>query len=249
MSIPETQTDNWTCDALFNGRLAIRQARKGYRFSVDAVLLAGLTEAKAKDHIADLGTGCGVVPLIMAHRGMGRKFLGLELQDELARLAQWNVRENGYADRIEIIQMDLRDIGSTLSPRGYDLVVSNPPYRKTGSGRICPDVQRAVARHELSLSLKDVFRAASHLLRGKGRLALIYPATRLEHLMAVARQCRFSPKRLTMIHSRKSSPAVLVHMECLKEGGQELKVEPPLAIYRADGSFTRQMQRLYEAWK
>lgn len=236
-----------TRDTLFNGKLAVCQEKEGYRFSLDAVLLAGLTRIRTDDRVVELGTGCAVIPLVLAfRRKTDRRIVGIEIQPELARLARENVDENGMADRIAIREMDLRRVSSHFPPGGFDLVLSNPPYRKPGSGRISPNRQKAIARHELTATLADVFSAARFLLPDGGRIALIYPATRLGHLLRSALELSFSPKRLRIVYSYPGGPGRLVHLECIKGGGEEVNIEPPLYIYRTDGRYTDAMQELYE---
>lgn len=234
-----------TGDALFNGKLIVYQQKNGYRFSIDAVLLAGLTQVKAHDRVIDLGTGCGVVPLVLAYRGLGCKLIGLEIQHELAALAEKNVAANGFSNRIEVVRMDFLEVSGRFAPAAFDLVVSNPPYRRLATGRVNPDTQRAIARHEMKASVVDVFAAGKYLLPEGGRLAIIYPAARLDHLLASARQYGFNPKRLTVIYSNVSSPARLVHVVCRKGGGEELHVSPPFFIYEENGAYTEAMRSLY----
>lgn len=235
-----------TRDALFGGDLLLYQFKEGYRFSIDAVLLAGLTRVGSADRVIDLGTGCGVVVLILARRQRGQSWVGVEIQPELAELARRNVAANGWEDRVGILTADFREVARLFLAGTFDLVVSNPPYRRLTSGRINPNQQRAVARHELSASVEDVCAAAEFLLHDGGRFAVVYPAARLAHLLDVICRHGFAPKRLTLIHSREESPAVLVHVECRKAGGEELQVEPPLFIYQADGRLSEAVQRLYQ---
>jgi len=235
-----------TSDALFGGRLIVRQEQKGYRFSLDAVLLAGLTSIRKEDRVIDLGAGCGVIPLVLAYRKKTeRKIVGVEIQPELAELAARNVNENNFDDRIEIHQLDLREVSSRFKTGSFDLALSNPPYRKPGTGRINPDRQKALARHELTATIADVFGAAAYLLRQEGRVALIYPATRLANLLRSALDHGFSPKRLTVIYSYPRGPGRLVHLECRKGGGEELKVEQPFFIYGANEHYSDAMQKFY----
>lgn len=235
-----------TADSLFSGNLIVYQEKRGYRFSLDAVLLAGLSRIRPRDRIVDLGTGCGVVPLILAYRRPGQSVVGIEIQPELAALAQKNVDTNGFSERIRILESDYRQVATHLQAESFDLVVSNPPYRRIDTGRINPDRQRAIARHELAGSVTDVFAAGKYLLTQGGRLAIIYPAARLSHLLVTAYQHDFSAKELTVIHSDTCGPGRLIHLECRKGGGEELKVAPPFFIYRADGTYTEAMQAIYE---
>ncbi|MFZ2446116.1 MAG: methyltransferase [Syntrophobacteraceae bacterium] len=172
--------------------------------------------------------------------------VGIEIQPELAKLAQENVEENDLGDMVEIREMDLRQAASHFEPGSFDLVLSNPPYRKPGSGRVNPNRQKALARHEITATLPDVFAAARHLLPQGGRIALIYPATRIGHLLCSAHERGFSPKRLRIIHSRPGGPGRLVHLECRKGGGEEARIEPPFYVYGADGAYTEAMRKMYE---
>lgn len=201
----------------------------------------------ARDRVADLGTGCGIVPMILAYRKMGAGIVGIEIQPELVRLARQNAEVNGFSDRIRIEELDFREIASQLEPASFDLVVSNPPYRRLQSGRINPIHQRAIARHELMGSVQDVFAGAKHLLKEGGRLALIYPSARAGILFVTAEQCGFSPKQLVVIYSAPSGPASLVYLECRKGGGEELRIGAPFFIHHEDGRYTEAMRTLYEA--
>jgi tRNA1Val (adenine37-N6)-methyltransferase len=225
--------------------LEIRQTKGGYRFSIDAFLLAGLTWAKPDDRVVDLGTGCGVVALILAYRGLGRSVVGVEIQGELATLAQSNVERNDLGHRVKVIHGDYRRVEALLPPQSADLVVSNPPYRRLRSGRINPEGQRALARHEIVGSAADACAAGRYLLATGGRLALVYPASRLPHLILVAARHGFAAKRLTVIYSRPNQGGRLIHLECRKDGGQELRLDPPIFVYDAEGSYSKEVRRLY----
>jgi tRNA1Val (adenine37-N6)-methyltransferase len=174
-----------------------------------------------------------------------RKIVGVEIQPELAELAVRNVNENNSGNLIEIRRLDFRKISSGFEPESFDLALSNPPYRKPGAGRINPDRQKAIARHELTATLDDVFGAAHYLLRTGGRVALVYPSTRLPNLLRSANDRGFSSKRLTMIYSSPLGRCRLVHLECRKGGGEELKVERPFFIYDENGQYSDAMQKIY----
>ncbi len=235
-----------TEDALFQGNLKILQPRKGYRFALDAVLLAGFCDAGPEDFVVDLGTGCGVVPLILAYRNQSKSIVGIEIQDSLAKLASENVKLNCMESKIRIIHGDFKEINAFLDSEQADLVVTNPPYRKVNTGRVNPNEEKALARHEFLASLDDVFRASRYLLKTKGRLGIIYPAFRLAHLCNKAVEHGFEPKKLIIIYSFPGESARLVYMEARKGGGEELYVAPPFFIYSEKGSYTSEMQKLYK---
>jgi tRNA1Val (adenine37-N6)-methyltransferase len=170
---------------------------------------------------------------------------GIELQESLVSMAKRNVRINGFDHLIRIVQADLRRLEVAGVGGPMDLVLSNPPYGKLLSGRLNPNSGKAVARHELLATLGDVVLAAAQLLRQKGRLAVIYPARRLSNLLVEVSSRGFAPKRLTLIHSTLDSEARLVHLESVKGGGEELRVNKPFAIYGSDGKYTDEMNAMY----
>lgn len=235
-----------TRDTLFGGKLIVYQEKRGYRFSIDALLLAGLTKVKGAGRIVDLGTGCGVVLLVLAFRETEAELVGVEIQPELASLARKSAEANGFTEKIRILELDYRNVKGVLGPESFDLAVANPPYHCPGSGKLNPGEQRAVARHELSGSVVEVFSAARFLLRDGGRLVLIYPATRLESLFDAAKRHGFSPKELTPIYSDASGPARLVHVECRKAGGEELNLAAPFYVRDVDGAYTPAMRAMFE---
>ena len=232
-------------DTIFQGRLKIIQPKQGYRFSIDAVLLSGLTLVRPQDLIVDLGTGCGIVPLLLdSHRSV-KHITGIEIQESLVSMAKRNVLINGFEHLISIIQADLRDLEVTRAGGPMDLMVCNPPYGKLRSGRLNPNSSKAIARHELLATLADVVRTAAQLLHQKGRLAVIYPARRLANLLVEVTSGGFAPKKLTLIHSTLDEEAKLVHLESVKGGGEELQVNKPFAIYGSDGNYTEEMKAIY----
>ena len=234
-----------TLDTIFQGRLKIIQPKQGYRFSIDAVLLAGLTLVRSQDVIVDLGTGCGIVPLLFAFHRSVKHITGIEIQESLVSMAKRNVLINGFEHLISIVQADLRDLEITRASGPMDLVVCNPPYGKLRSGRLNPNSSKAIARHELLATLADVVRTAAQLLHQKGRLAVIYPARRLANLLVEVTSGGFAPKKLTLIHSTLDEEAKLVHLESVKGGGEELQVNKPFAIYGSDGQYTEEMKAIY----
>ncbi|MEJ5299888.1 MAG: tRNA1(Val) (adenine(37)-N6)-methyltransferase [Thermodesulforhabdaceae bacterium] len=236
-----------TRDSLFNGKLTIYQYKKGYRFSIDAVILANITECTRNDLIIDLGTGCGIIPLILAYRGKGRRIVGVEIQEDLAEIARKNVEENGFDSIIDIHRVDVRKIKDHFEAGTFDLVVSNPPYRPVKTGRINPESQKAIARHELTMTLEDTLSAAAYLLKNSGTLSMIYPAWRLDDLIVLAHQYNLRAKKLTCIHSQPGTNAELVHIVMRKKVGRELIIAPPLFVYESgEKRYTPQVEKFYE---
>ncbi len=217
-----------TLDKLLSGKLKIIQKKKGYRFSLDALLLTDFIRISPGDEIIDLGTGSGVIPLILAKRSKAKRVIGVEIQRELAEMALRNVQLNNLEDKIAILHRDLRKLPGELPAGSFDLVLSNPPYRTSSSGRLNPDQEKAIARHELTCSLGELLKVAGYLAKSKGRVALVYSATRLVDLMEGLRKERLEPKRLRLIHPDSDTKAKLILIEAIKGGKVELEVMSPL---------------------
>jgi tRNA1Val (adenine37-N6)-methyltransferase len=233
-----------TRDHFFNGRIVLNQPKSGYRFSIDAVILAHLACPAPGETILDLGTGCGVIPIMLALRYPEIRVIGVELQSSLGDLARRNVADNRMTDRVRIVDKDMVDLVPADIGGPVDRVVTNPPYRKRESGRINADSQKAVARHELTIDLESVLMTARRLLRKSGRFCIIYPSVRTVDLMAAMRSTGLEPKTLTMIHAKPAAPARLVAITGVKCGRPGLEVGPPLHLYHADGTYSRTVEAM-----
>lgn len=234
-----------TTDSFFNGRITIKQHRRGYRFSIDAVILAAHARPRSGETVVDLGTGSGVIPLILACRSPDIRIYGVELQKELAEIARQNVDDNNLADRIGILHMDMKLLTADRVAGPVDLVVCNPPYRRSHSGRMNPDRQKAVARHEIHVDLKEVVASAHRILRTSGRFVAIYPAERLADMISQMRTFHIEPKALRSVHSNRASSAKLVLVEGVKAVHPGMKILPPLCIYSRGGGYAREMQKMF----
>ncbi|MBI2990645.1 MAG: tRNA1(Val) (adenine(37)-N6)-methyltransferase [Deltaproteobacteria bacterium] len=231
-----------TVDTLFHGKLRIIQAKRGYRFSLDAVLLAHFATLRGSDRVVDLGTGNGVIPLILARLHPAVEIVGVELQEEMARRALRNVNLNRLEERVKILRGDVCSVEEVLPPESVAAVVCNPPYRRPASGRVNPDAEKRIARHEIKARLADFIRAGSYLLRRGGHMALVYPAARMVDLLQTMRQEEIEPKRLRLVHSYEGSAATLALAEGIKGAGTELRILPPLVVYTRDRKYTREMK-------
>ena len=238
--------DTFSEDTFFNGHIRIKQERRGYRFAIDAVLLAHHASPRPGERVLDLGTGCGIIPLMLAFRHPQVKICGIEIQEQLAQLARDNVTANRMEDRIEICCKDMRRLKPQALSGPVDLIVSNPPYRKKDSGRINPDRQKAIAMHEIKNTLLDVTEAARRVLRTAGRLVTIYPAERMTEVVVQFRSSGIEPKRMRMIHSSSADEAKLFVIEGVKGGRAGVKIGPPLHIYQADGSYTSEVAKMFK---
>ncbi|PID73398.1 MAG: methyltransferase [Desulfobacterales bacterium] len=223
-----------TEDTALGGRIRVRQFRSGYRFSIDAVLLAHEAARRPGESVVDLGTGCGIISLIIGYLRPQRRICGVEYDTGSVRLARENIKSNQMADRITILEGDIRrlrrqDLGPDMTP---DLLVSNPPFRPVNAGRINPDTRRAAARHELTLTLADLAAAARRLLNKNGRFLVIYPAWRCAELLAALSNQDLAPKRLRPVYSRpEARDARLLLVEAVRSGRPGLEFLRPLYLH------------------
>ena len=215
-----------TLDEFLDGRLRLIQSARGYRFSIDAVLLARFVTVRPGDVVVDLGAGCGIISLLLLLEKPVARVLALEIQESLADQAVRNASLNGVTDRMAVMLADLRRV--PFRKPLADVVVCNPPYRRPGSGRVNPDFERAIARHEIMASLNDILSAASALLNPRGRVALIYPAGRLVDVVVRMRAFDFEPKRIQVVYPSMEEESKLVLVEGARGGKGGVKILPPL---------------------
>jgi tRNA1Val (adenine37-N6)-methyltransferase len=237
-----------TVDTLQAYDLQLPQARDGYRFSLDPLLLCDFAEIGSDLRVVDLGTGSGIIPQLLARMGKGRELLGVELQESLAERARRSVALNGLSAQVRIEVGDIRALPREWAG-SFDVALSNPPYRSPGRGRLAPGSERAMARFELAGGLEEFLRAAALLLRSSGRFYVIYLAERLAELLAGMRQSRLEPKRLRLVHARAGASARLVLVEGRKDGRPGMTIDAPLIVFREEAGreYTEEMARIFGA--
>ena len=214
-------------DYFLDGRLKVIQSKDGYRFSIDAVLLSEFVTVRKGDIVIDLGTGCGVILLLLLLRKKNIFYtIGLEIQEELASQAYRNAILNDFKDKMDIIIGDIKK--PPFISEFADVVVCNPPYRRKGSGRINPDPCKAIARHELLISLDDIIYASKRLLKKRGRLALVYPSERMSEVIVRLKKYGFESKRIQIVYPELNSEASLVLIEAYLDARPGIKIEPPI---------------------
>lgn len=233
-----------TLDLLAGHDLRLIQPKRGYRFSLDPVILCDFA-LPAGGRIVDLGCGSGIMALLMARLAPGSLVTGVELQASMADLARRNVELNGLSARVDIVESDILHLGTLLPADGFDLVLANPPYRRAGTGRVSPRVGRDLARHESSATLGDFLALSKRLVRPGGRICFIYHPERLAELLALAHSARLAPRRLRLVHGDGDAPARMFMIELMKGSRGGLEVLPPLLVYDASGGYSREMLRIY----
>ena len=239
--------ENERIDDLQRGGLRVIQRVDAFRFGTDAVLLSAFSMPRRHDRLCDLGTGTGVIPLLLYGREPTLTGDAVEIQPDMADMAARSMALNGLSDVIRVHAGDLRQIRGLLPHARYDLVTCNPPYGKAGGTLLNPAESKRLARHEETCRISDVAQAAAWLLHGGGRLCVVFPAARLLELTDALRACRLEPKRLRLAHSRLGKQAHLCLLEAMLDARPGMTVEPPLVIYRDDGTYTDEMRAIYGA--
>ena len=226
----------------------------GYRFfyddalfrpGTDSFLLSSLPRLKPGLRVCDLGSGTGLLGLLLLQREPSLTVTGVEIQGAAVRLAEQAAAENGLTERLTTIQGDLRDIRGLLGAGAFDLAVCNPPYYAPSSGGTAPEEARRTARSEVACTLDDVCRAASYLLRWGGAFCLVHKPERLTDLLCLLRETGLEPKRLRFVENRAGTPPSLVLLEGRRGGKPGLTVEPPLILQKPDGSPTEELDAIY----
>ncbi|MFW6284545.1 MAG: tRNA1(Val) (adenine(37)-N6)-methyltransferase [Desulfosalsimonas sp.] len=240
------QPADYTFDTFFNGRISVKQPPNGYRFSIDAVILGNLAAIQAGDRVLDLGCGCGVIPLILCYRNPDiAQVFGVEIQAELAAIARLNAEENHMNRQIRILHQDMKTLEPVDTSGSVDAVVCNPPHFAQRSGRINPDSQRALARHEIAVTIADVTAAAARMLAATGRFTVIYPCERMVDLVSAMRTAGIEPKRLRVIHPRPGTEARRVLAVGVKGGHPGLKTDPPLFIRQDRNHYSEELEAMF----
>lgn len=247
----ENKTDS-VC-LLSNERLDDLQC-KGYKliqntaffcFGIDAVLLSSFASAGKGSKVLDLGTGNGVIPILMYAKNENISCVGLEIQEQCALLAKRNTVINNIEENVKIVKGDIKEAVQMFGGSSFDVVTSNPPYMNENHGIVNPDSAKAIARHELLCSLDDVIRAASGCLKVKGHFFIVHRPQRLVEIFETMRKYKLEPKRMRMVHPYEHKAANMVLIEAVKCGNAQLITEPPLIVYNSDGSYTTELRKMY----
>lgn len=231
-------------DDLLTEEYKIIQSSKFFSFSTDAVLLADFARTKRIDRIIDLGTGGGVIPLLLKAKGKAAQVEALELQEPLVNMAKRTMRLNKVESDIIIRQGDICQIEQYYAAQSFDAVVSNPPYFPV-TKNINHKEAVAIAKHEIKMTLNDVVRAAAYLLKNGGKFFLVHRPDRLTDIFIALREQHLEPKRMCLVYPREGSQPNLVLLESGKNVRPGLKIEAPLVIYDQHGAYTQKLQKIY----
>lgn len=242
--------DGISRDSLFDGELICYQHQKGYRFSIDSVLLAHFVTVRQDDSILDLGTGSGIIGLILLYRWQERirQVLGIEMQQGLAALAEKNLLANRLEKLGKIVHGDIKQIDTLIRAESFNTIVCNPPFYASAAGRLNKNQEALTARHQLLATLPDFLRASTFAVKNGGDVFFIYPAEGVGEFICQAGNYRLAVKKIQFVYSypHKTNPARLVLIRCCKNGGQGTEVLPPLYVYcEKNGDYTEKILNYY----
>lgn len=232
-------------DDLQNGYFVIQDPKK-FCFGMDAVLLSGFAKVKTGETVLDMGTGTGIIPILLRAKTQGKHFTGLEIQKECADMAGRSVSYNGLESEIDIVQGDIKEAAEIFGAASFHVVTSNPPYMIGAHGLRNPDMPKAIARHEVLCTLEDVVSQAAKLLKDRGRFYMVHRPFRLAEIMNVLTKYKLEPKRMQLVYPYIDREPNMVLIEALKGGNSRITVERPLIVYEKPGVYTKSILELYD---
>jgi tRNA1(Val) A37 N6-methylase TrmN6 len=237
--------DDESIDDLQLNGIHLIQKKEGFRFGIDAVLLANFANVKKGNKVIDMCTGTGIIPFILAGKTKASQLTGIEVQQEMVEMANRSIEVNSLNDRMNFICGDLTDGKLLKSIEKAEVVTVNPPYKLANSGIVNPNDKNAIARHEILCTLEDVIIAARVLLKDNGRFFMVHRPERLVDIFDLMRKHRIEPKRVRMVHPNTKREPNIVLIEGQRDGGRFLKWEAPLYVYKEDGGYSDEIEEIY----
>ena len=232
-------------DELQRNGYRIIQKTNGFCFGMDAVLLSGFASVKPGEKALDLGTGTGIIPILLEAKTEGSHFTGLEIQAEMAEMASRSVALNRLEEKVSIVQGDIKEVPTLFEKASFDVVTTNPPYMNDSHGLKNPELPKAIARHEVLCSLEDVVREGARVLRPGGRFYMVHRPHRLIEIITAFTRHKLEPKRMKLVHPFVDREANMVLIEAVKGGRSMIKVEKPLIVYREPGVYMDEIYDIY----
>ena len=232
-------------DDLQHGFYVIQNQNK-FCFGMDAVLLSGFARIRKGDHVLDMGTGTGIIPILLKSKTKGEHFTGLEIQEECADMATRSVQYNGLESAVDIVCGDIKEAAGIFGAASFDVVTSNPPYMIGAHGLQNPYMAKAIARHEVLCTLEDVVSQASKVLKDRGRFFMVHRPFRLAEIFSVLTRYKLEPKRMQLVYPYIDREPNMVLIEALKGGNSRITVEKPLIVYEKPGVYTKDILEIYD---
>ena len=237
--------ENERIDDLQRNGYRIIQNPEKFCFGMDAVLLSGFAKVKEGEKVLDIGTGTGIIPILLAAKTPGQHFTGLEIQPESADMARRSVALNHLEEKISIVEGDVREADQQFSAASFDVITSNPPYMTGSHGLVNPDMPKAIARHEICCTLEDLVSQTEKLLRPGGRFFMVHRPFRLAEIMTVLTAHHLEPKRMRLVYPFVDKEPNMVLLECIRGGKPRITVEKPLIVYKEPGVYQDEIYTIY----
>lgn len=238
--------NNERIDDLEYENLKIIQNKEGFCFGIDSVLLSDYAKNIKKDAIVvDIGTGTGIIGLLLCKKAKLKKIYGVEIQEDVAKMAERSVQLNSLEDKFEIINIDINNISDKLDNNSIDAIVTNPPYKKKNTGLLNEEEKKLISRHEIKCTLEDIVKTSYKLLKSKGEFYMVHRAERLVDILYTLRNNKLEPKNIRFVHSKVGEKPKLILIRCVKDAKEYLKIENPLFIYDNNGEYTDEILKIY----
>lgn len=232
-------------DDLQNGYYVIQDPEK-FCFGMDAVLLSGFAKVKKGEIALDMGTGTGIIPVLLRAKTQGQHFTGLEIQEECVEMARRTIAYNGLESEIDIVHGDIKEAAEIFGAASFHVVTCNPPYMIGQHGLQNPHMSKAIARHEVLCTLEDVVSQAAKVLKDRGRFYMVHRPFRLAEIMNMLTKYKLEPKRMQLVYPFVDKEPNMVLIEALKGGNSRITVERPLIVYEKPGVYTKSILELYD---
>ncbi len=237
--------ENERVDDLQYKGLKLIQKKDGFCFGIDAVLLSNFAQVPKNGSVIDLGTGTGIIAVLLAAKKEPGKVVGLEIQPEMAEMASRSIRLNGLDEKVSIVQGDIKDAVRMFGASSFDSVVTNPPYMEKGGGLLNPADAKAIARHEILCTLEDVISAAARILKPGGKFSMVHRPQRLADIICCMRSHSIEPKQLRLVHPSPGKKPNLLLISGTRNGNAELRIQEPLYVYDGSGNYSSEIKHIY----
>ena len=242
--------ENERIDDLEYKGLKIIQNKDGFCFGVDSVLLSDYAKKIKKNAtVLDIGTGTGIISILLCKKTNLSKIYGIEIQEDVADMAKRSSELNGLEDKFEVININIKDVFTKIEPHSCDVVVTNPPYKKVDTGVKSTDKKQLISRHEVECTLEDIISASSKLLKDLGEFYMVHRAERLVDIMCLLRKYKIEPKNIRFVHSRSCEKPSLILVRAVRNAREFLKIDEPLIIYKDNGEYTDEILKIYDKLK
>ncbi|MEO2069014.1 MAG: tRNA1(Val) (adenine(37)-N6)-methyltransferase [Desulfurobacteriaceae bacterium] len=244
------QKELYDVSSFLNEKTLFIQRKDGFRFGTDTFLLTDFVDLKGNEKIVDLGTGCGVIPILLLKKFPKITALGIDVLEENVKISIENAKLNQVEDRFSALHLNVKEVKRKLKSSQFDVVITNPPFIEVGKGNVAGNEHRAIARQEIKAKLEDFISAASYLLKNRGKLYILLPVQRFTDAIFLLREKKIEPKRLRFIQPEPEKPANLFLLEGRKGAGKGITVEPPLVVYKDAKKkiYTKEVEEKYQSF-